>query len=75
MKFPLAAKTEVKGTAAHPFYRWAALEKPGETPRWNFHKYLIGRDGHISAVFSTQIEPTDVRVITAIEKELLAKSS
>ena len=74
VKFPLAANAEVKGTSAHPFYRWAALEKPGETPRWNFHKYLVGRDGHIAAVFSTQIEPTDPRVITAIEKELLARS-
>ncbi len=44
---------------------------PAKAPRWNFHKYLIGRDGRIAAVFSTQIEPTDPRVIAAIEKELL----
>ena len=69
--FPLAAKTTVKGPSAHPFYKWAALERPGEGPQWNFHKYLIGRNGHIAAVFATQIEPTDVRVIAAIEKELL----
>ena len=74
VKFPLAAKTDVKGPSAHPFYRWAALEKPGETPRWNFHKYLIGRDGHLAAAFSTQIEPTNPRVISAIEKELLARA-
>lgn len=73
VKFPLAAKAQVKGTSAHPFYRWAALERPGDTPRWNFHKYLVGRDGRISAVFSTQVEPTDPRVIAAIERELLAK--
>jgi glutathione peroxidase len=71
VSFPLAAKAGVKGPSAHPFYKWAALERPGETPRWNFHKYLVGRDGRIAAVFSTQIEPTDVRVIAAIEKELL----
>ena len=71
VSFPLAAKAEVKGPSAHPFYRWAAAERPGEGPRWNFHKYLIGRDGRIAAVFSTQIEPTDTRVIAAIEKELL----
>jgi glutathione peroxidase len=69
--FPLAAKTEVKGPSAHPFYKWAAQERPGEGPRWNFHKYLVGRDGRIAAVFSTQMEPTDLRVIAAIEKELL----
>jgi glutathione peroxidase len=46
------------------------VERPGESLRWNFHKYLIGKDGHIAAVFSTQIEPTDARVVSAIEKEL-----
>jgi glutathione peroxidase len=70
VRFPLAAKVDIKGQAAHPFYKWAALERPGEQPRWNFHKYLIGRDGHIAAVFSTPVEPTDPRVIAAIEKEL-----
>jgi glutathione peroxidase len=68
--FPLAAKAVVKGENAHPFYRWAALERPGETPRWNFHKYLVGTDGHIAAVFPTAIEPTDARVIAAIEVQL-----
>ena len=68
--FPLTAKADVKGPSAHPFYKWAALERPGEGPRWNFHKYLIGHDGHIAASFSSQIEPTDPRVIAAIEKEL-----
>jgi glutathione peroxidase len=70
VSFPLAAKAEVRGPAAHPFYKWAALERPGDGPRWNFHKYLIGRDGRIVGSFSTQTEPTDPRVIAAIEKEL-----
>jgi glutathione peroxidase len=68
--FPLAAKSRVTGMAAHPFYRWAAGEKPGETPRWNFHKYLVGRDGHIAASIPTATEPTDSRVIAAITREL-----
>jgi glutathione peroxidase len=68
--FPIAEKAAVKGAAAHPFYKWAASERPHDLPRWNFHKYLIGRDGHIAAVFATEIEPTDPRVIAAIEKEL-----
>jgi glutathione peroxidase len=67
--FPLAAKAAVKGPSAHPFYKWAAAERPLETPRWNFHKYLIGRDGRIAAVFSTQTEPTDTKVIAAIARE------
>jgi glutathione peroxidase len=68
--FPLAAKSEVRGKNPHPFYKWAASERPLETPRWNFHKYLIGRDGHIAAVFATEVEPIDPRVIQAIGKEL-----
>ena len=68
--FPLAAKAEVRGSHQHPFYKWAAAEKPLELPRWNFHKYLIGRDGHLAASFATQVEPTDARVTSAIEKEL-----
>ena len=68
--FPLAAKAQVKGSSPHPFYKWAAGERPLETPRWNFHKYLVGRDGHIAAVFATDIEPMDARVINAVVKEL-----
>ncbi|MBV8840071.1 MAG: glutathione peroxidase [Alphaproteobacteria bacterium] len=68
--FPLAAKAEVRGTNPHPFYKWAAVEKPLELPRWNFHKYLIGRDGHIAASFPSQVEPTDPKVLAAIDKEL-----
>ena len=68
--FPLAAKAEVRGAGQHPFYKWAAAEKPFELPRWNFHKYLIGRDGRIAASFGTSVDPTDNRVIAAIEKEL-----
>ena len=72
VSFPLAQKAVVKGTNPHPFYKWAAAERPVETPRWNFHKYLVGRDGHIAAVFPTEMEPMDARVINAIAKELRA---
>lgn len=68
--FPMAAKAKVKGPQAHRFYTWAAQQKPGATPRWNFHKYLIGRDGHIAAVFDTRTKPDDPKVIVAIETEL-----
>jgi glutathione peroxidase len=68
--FPLTAKAVVKGPNAHPFYKWAAAERPLETPKWNFHKYLVGSDGYIRAIFPTEIEPTDARVFDAIAKEL-----
>ncbi|HZP78035.1 MAG TPA: glutathione peroxidase [Pseudolabrys sp.] len=70
VSFPLTQKADVKGPAAHPFYRWATLERLGNAPRWNFHKYLIGRDGRIAASFPSEVEPTDPRVIAAIEREL-----
>ena len=68
--FPMAAKTAVTGPNAHPFYRWAAQARPKDVPRWNFHKYLIGRDGTIADVFASAVEPTDTRLKTAIARAL-----
>ncbi len=70
--FPLTEKATVKGPSAHPFYKWAAIERPLDAPRWNFHKYLIGRDGQLKASFTSAVEPGDPRVIAAIEKELVS---
>jgi glutathione peroxidase len=70
--FPLTAKVTVKGPNAHPFYRWAAQERPLEAPRWNFHKYLIGRDGQLRGGYASAVEPTDPRIVGAIEQEVLA---
>ena len=68
--FPIAAKTVVKGPNAHPFYKWAADLRPKDVPRWNFHKYLIGRDGYIAEVFPESVAPSDTRVKTAIARTL-----
>jgi len=68
--FPLASKAEVRGAGQHPFYKWAAAEKPLELPRWNFHKYLIGRDGHVVGSFPAQVAPDDPKLIAAIDREL-----
>jgi len=70
VSFPIASKVKVRGPEAHPFYRWAALERPGEAPRWNFHKYLVGRDGRLAASFPQSVTPEDPRIIAAIEREL-----
>jgi glutathione peroxidase len=72
--FPLTAKADVIGPNAHPFYKWAALERPNETPKWNFHKYLVGGDGHIAAVFPSAVEPMDAHVVDAVGKELARAS-
>jgi glutathione peroxidase len=68
--FPITAKAVVKGPLAHPFYKWAALARPKDVPRWNFHKYLIGRDGYIAEVFPETVEPSDTRIKAAIARAL-----
>jgi glutathione peroxidase len=66
--FPMAAKAIVKGPNAHPFYKWAANARPKDVPRWNFHKYLIGRDGYLAEVFPESVDPLDTRVKTAMAR-------
>ena len=68
--FPIAAKAVVTGPKAHPFYKWAAEARPKEVPKWNFHKYLIGRDGYIAEVFPSAVEPADTRIKTAVARAL-----
>jgi glutathione peroxidase len=69
--FPLTAKEHVVGGEAHPFYQWAA-EVAGEaaSPRWNFHKFLVGPDGQLAAWFPTKISPTAAEVTQAVEAAL-----
>lgn len=55
--FPMAAKAVVSGADAHPLCKWAANARPNDVPRWNFRKYLIGRDGYIADVFPEMVEP------------------
>ena len=68
--FPITAKAVVVGAKAHPFYKWAAEARPRDVPRWNFHKYLIGRDGYIAEVFPSAVEPADTRIRTAVARAL-----
>lgn len=71
VKFPMFAKSAVKGDAANPLF--AALAKQtGQAPRWNFHKYLIGRDGAVLASFPSKVEPLDAQLTRRID-EALAK--
>ena len=70
VSFPIAQKAVVKGAQAHAFYKWAAQQRPNELPRWNFHKYLIGRDGALKASFTSAVDPLDPAIIAAIEVEL-----
>jgi glutathione peroxidase len=71
VSFPLTAKCDVRGQDAHPFFVWAG-EQAGRLgrPKWNFHKYLIGRDGAFINWFSTQTTPTGPKLTRAIAKAL-----
>ena len=74
--FPLTSKQVVSGGAAHPFYQWAANAAGGDgVPQWNFHKYLIGRDGRMISSFSTRLSPASQDVTNAIEKALAEPAS
>ena len=69
--FPMASKTTVKGPDAHPFYKWAEQELGAENaPQWNFHKYLIGRDGKLTQSFDSRTKPEDEEIISAIRESL-----
>ncbi len=69
--FPLTHKFVVKGDGAHPFYQWAksALCEKAE-PGWNFHKYIVGRDGKLVQSFFSGAAPDSKDVIAAVEAEL-----
>lgn len=75
IKFPMAEKAHVVGPEAIPIYRWAAARLGADnTPRWNFHKYLIGRNGQLITAFGTKIEPADPAVRTAVESALKVRA-
>ena len=66
VKFPMFGKSSVKGSGANPLF--AALSRDtGQAPKWNFHKYLIGRDGKVIASYPSQVEPLDPRLTGQIE--------
>jgi glutathione peroxidase len=69
VKFPMFEKVTVKKGKAHPFYEQLAAQA-GTYPTWNFHKYLIGRDGKLISEFSPRTKPYDERLVAAIEAAL-----
>ena len=69
VEFPMFEKTTVKGDDASPFYKQLA-DASGTYPTWNFHKYLIGRDGRLLAEFSPRTKPYDEKLVGAIEAAL-----
>ena len=69
VKFPMYAKTVVKGDQAHPFFK-ALAAASGGPPRWNFYKYLIDREGRLVGSFSSFTKPESSDLVEAIEQLL-----
>jgi len=72
VKFPMFEKTAVKEGAANPFFVDLA-KVGGGYPQWNFHKYLIGRDGKMIAGFGSRVKPDDAALASKIDAALKAK--
>lgn len=71
--FPMFAKSAVrKGPQRNPLYTQLA-ERSGETPGWNFHKYLVGRDGAQVLSFASAVDPQDPALTKAIDRLILSK--
>ena len=71
VNFPLTSIQKIKGESAHPLYKWIS----GNTsvigqPRWNFHKYLISKEGQIVNWFSSMTSPTSDGLLKQIEQAL-----
>lgn len=72
VSFPMMAKVDVNGSAAHPLYKWLTEQAPGilgtKAIKWNFTKFLIGRDGQVIKRYAPTDKPKDLAA--DIEKAL-----
>lgn len=69
VKFPMFSKSQVRGSGASAFYQQLAGQA-GQAPRWNFHKYLVGRSGTVVGSFGSSVDPQSKAVVEAIERQL-----
>ena len=72
VRFPMFGKIVVKGPGAHPFYT-QLVQAAGQAPGWNFHKYLLDRQGRVVASFKSDVEPEDPRLTAQIDKLLATR--
>jgi glutathione peroxidase len=71
VKFPMFAKSSVVGADANPLFH-DLITQSGSSPKWNFHKYLVDRQGKLVAAYSSMTGPEDARLISAIQKAIAA---
>jgi glutathione peroxidase len=71
VSFPMTAKLKVTGDEADPFYQWAGKQVGIlSRPKWNFHKYLLDKNGALVDSFGSMTKPQDADLLKAIEKAL-----
>ncbi|HEX4858012.1 MAG TPA: glutathione peroxidase, partial [Usitatibacteraceae bacterium] len=70
--FPMMEKSTVVGSGANPLFEKLARQT-GEPPRWNFHKYLVGRDGSVLKSFASRVAPESAEIRAEIEQALSRK--
>ena len=69
VNFPMLATSKVRGKKANPFYK-KLIEETGYSPKWNFNKYLISRDGSVVSTYGSKVKPDSEELITKIEELL-----
>jgi glutathione peroxidase len=69
VKFPMFAKSVVKGSEANPLHA-TLIKATGKEPAWNFTKYLVDRNGKVIEHFPSKVEPSDKQLIAKVEKAL-----
>jgi glutathione peroxidase len=74
VKFPMFAKSSVSGKDANPLFKML-ISKTGTSPKWNFYKYLIDRNGNIVESYNSLSKPDGKSITSEIEKLLKGKSS
>jgi glutathione peroxidase len=68
--FPMFAKVKVVGADQHPLYAFLTQPPFGGDVKWNFGKFLVGRDGAVVARFESGVTPEDPKLIAALKKAL-----
>ena len=69
VKFPMFAKSSVSGSNPNPLFKML-IAKTGTTPKWNFYKYLIDRNGNVVDSYGSMTKPTSSSITAEIEKLL-----
>ena len=69
VKFPMMAKSGVTQRNANPIFT-QLIKATGDAPEWNFHKYLVSRDGKTVQSFAADMQPDDPKLMQAIERLL-----